>query len=384
MAASYSHKSATSTDNGTVAAVTERKPTPEQLLQQLETEEEHQSRGRLKIFLGYASGVGKSFRMLDEGRRRFERGQDVIIGAIQPKLSREVAQAMSTLEVIPLLQVNGISMMDTAAILHRMPKVCLVDGLAYDNPPDSHHQKRWQDVAQLLDAGISVITSLNLQHIEEKRGQIETITGKQVAETVPLSFIQTADEIVVVDAAPETCMKVSSDGNSSTPSKLSQLQLSELREVALLLTADVIDKQLERYLARHGIEQSWGTQERIMVCLSPLSNFVRMLETGVRNRDRFHGELLAVHMNRPDWSPEQRERVQAAVELAKQSGAETVALDGEDAVDTFLDFARHRGITQIYIGHKGRESLWERAFGSDLDRLIRSAEGIDVRVFPHI
>ena len=162
------------------------------------------------------------------------------------------------------------------------------------------------------------------------------------------------------------------------------MQLSELREVALLLTADVIDKQLERYLARHGIEQSWGTQERIMVCLSPRSNFQRMLETGVRNRDRFHGELIAVHMNRPDWSPEQRQRVQAAVELAKESGTETVELDGEDAVDTFLDFARHRGITQIYIGHKGRESLWERAFGSDLDRLIRSAEGIDVRVFPHI
>jgi len=367
-----------------VPVASERKPTPEQLLQQLETEEEHQSRGRLKIFLGYASGVGKSFRMLDEGRRRFERGQDVIIGAIQPRLSREVAQAMCTLEVIPLLEVNGASMMDTAAILRRIPKVCLVDGLAYDNTPGSPHEKRWQDVEQLLEAGISVITSLNLQHIQEKCCQVEMITGKHVAETVPLSFIQTADEIVVVDAAPESCMNIASDGTSSAPSKLSQLKLSELREVALLLAADVIDKQLERYLERHGIEQTWGTQERIMVCLSPRSNFQRMLETGVRNRDRFHGELIAVHMNRPDWTTEQRERVQVAVDLAKESGAETVALDGEDIVDTLLDFARHRGITQIYVGHKGRESVWERCFGSDLDRLIRSAEGIDVRVFPHM
>jgi len=370
-----------------VAVLTERKPTPEQILQQLETEEEHQSRGRLKIFLGYASGVGKSFRMLDEGRRRFERGQDVIIGACQPNLSRDVAQAMSAIELIPLREVKGSfkcsSMMDTPAILRRAPKVCLVDGLAYDNAPGSPHEKRWQDVEQLLAAGISVITSLNLQHIEEKRAQVETITGKHVAETVPISFIQTADEIVIVDAAPETCMKVSGDGNSTKPAKMSQMQLSELREVALLMTADVVDKQLERYLACHGIEQTWGTQERIMVCLSPVSNFERMLETGIRNRDRFHGELIAAHMNRPDWSPDQRHRVEAAVGLAKGSGAEIVALDGEDAVDTILHFARHRGITQIYVGHKRRESLWERAFGSDLDRLIRSAEGIDVRVFPH-
>lgn len=366
-----------------MAAVSERKPTPEQLLQRLEAEEEHQSRGRLKVFLGYASGVGKSFRMLDEGRRRFERGQDVIIAASQPHLARDVAQAMSALEIIPLCQVNGASMMDTPAILRRLPKVCLVDGLAYDNAPGSPHAKRWQDVAELLDAGISVITSLNIQHIEEKRAQVEAITGKRVTETVPLGFLQTADEIVVVDAAPETCMNVSCEANQTSPPKLSQLQLSELREVALLLAADVIDKQLERYLTRHGIEQTWGTQERIMVCLSPGSNVERMLETGIRNRDRFHGELIAAHMNRTDWSPEQRERVESAVSLARENGAEVVALEGTDSVDTILEFARHRGITQIYVGRKSREGLWERAFGSDLDRLIRSAEGIDVRVFPH-
>lgn len=363
--------------------VSERKPTPDQLLQQLESDEDQTSRGRLKIFLGYASGVGKSFRMLDEGRRRFERGQDVIIAASQPSLSREVARAMSSLEIIPLVNASGSTMMDTAAILRRMPKVCLVDGLAYDNPPGSRHERRWQDVAELLDAGISVITSLNIQHIEEKRDQVEQITGKHVTETVPLSFIQTADEIVVVDAAPESCMKVASADQSSPPAKLSQLRLSELREIALLLAADVVDKQLERYLSRNGIEQSWGTQERILVCLSPGSNFERMIETGARNRDRFHGELIAAHMNRPDWSPEQRQRVESAINLAKQKGGEIVALDGEDAVSTILDFARHRGITQIYVGHKSRESIWERAFGSELDRLIRSAEGMDVRVFPH-
>jgi len=363
-----------------VPVVTERKPTPEQLLQQLETEEEHQARGRLKVFLGYASGVGKSFRMLDEGRRRYERGQDVVVGAIQPRLSKDVMHAISTLEVIPLREVNSVTVMDVATLLRRHPKVCLVDGLAYDNPPGSVHEKRWQDVAQLLDAGISVITSVNLQHIEDKREQVEAITHKHVAQTVPLSFLQTADEIVVVDAPPESCMSVSGDGASA---KLNQLQLSELREIALLLAADVVDKQLERYLARHGIEQLWGTQERILVCLSPNADAARMLASGARNRDRFHGELIAAHLNRPEWTPEQRDRVLVGVELAKQKGAEVIVLDGDDPVDTVVRFARQRGITQIYVGHKGRDKWWERCFGSDVERLIRAADGMDVRVFPH-
>src|SRR5436853_4724928 len=156
------------------------RPSPDQLLAEVELEEARKRRGRLKVFLGYASGVGKSFRMIDEGRRRYERGQDVLVGAMQPDLSRDVQQAISALEVIPLKQVHGKPVMDVPAILERHPGVCLVDGLAYDNPPGSLHEKRWQDVEQLLAAGISVITSVNLQHIEEKRQQIEAITGKHV------------------------------------------------------------------------------------------------------------------------------------------------------------------------------------------------------------
>lgn len=364
-----------------MAATSDKKPTPEQLLDQLVTDEEYQAVARLKIFLGYASGVGKSFKMLDEGRRRHKRGQDVVVGAIQPGLTAELAQCISTLEIIPLKAVDNIQVMDIQAILRRAPKVCLVDGLAYDNPPGSNHAHRWQDVAQLLKNGISVITSVNLQHIEEKRERVEAITGKHVTETVPLSFLQMADEIVVVDAP--TSAFDSTEANPEVKSKLSQHQLSELREIALLLAADVVDKQLESYLAKHGIEQLWGTQERIAVWLSPAVDYTRMLDSGVRNRDRFHGELVAMHMNRPEWSPEQRQTVQDGIAAAKARGAEVIELDGEDAVDTVLRFARQRGITQIYVGHRRRDSWWERAFGSDLDRLIRSADGIDVRVFPH-
>ena len=361
----------------------DRKLTPDQLLRQLEAGEEYQSRGRLKIFLGYASGVGKSFRMLDEGRRRYERGQDVIIGAIQPKLAPDVLHSVSALEIIPLKEVDDIRMMDVATILRRAPKVCLVDGLAYDNPPGSTHEKRWQDVADLLDAGISVITTVNLQHIEEKREQIEAITGKHVSQTVPLSFLQLADEIVVVDAPAESRISFSDDSKQGNSQRLSQMQLSELREIALFLAADVIDKQLERYLLSHGIEQTWGTQERIMVCIAPDSDARRMLDTGARNRDRFHGELIMAHLNRPEWSADQKRVVSEALAIAKEKSAEIVELDGEDVVSAILQFARQRGVTQIFVGHRGRESWWERVFGTDLDRLIRSAEGIDVRVFPH-
>ncbi len=361
-------------------SVTERKPTPEQLLEQVESEETFQARGRLKIFLGYASGVGKSFRMIDEGRRRKERGQDVVVGATQIGLAPDARAALCNLDVIPLRDFGGMSAMDVDAILTRRPKVCLVDGLAYDNPPGSARAKRWQDVEALLNAGISVITSVNLQHIEEKRPQVEAITGKHVDQTVPLSFLNMADEIVVVDAPPASCMKVDS-GKASKP--LTQNQLSELREIALLLAADVVDKQLERYLARHGIQQLWGTQERILVWLTPNDDADRMLASAGRNRDRFHGELIVVTMKGFDRSSEQKRKTEQQLELAKTKRAEIVSISGEDVVESILKLARQRGITQIYVGHKGREKFWERAFGTALDKLIAGAEGIDVRVFPH-
>ncbi|MGH9610921.1 MAG: histidine kinase, partial [Bryobacteraceae bacterium] len=222
--------------------------------ERLEPPEEHAARGRLKIFLGYASGVGKSFRMLDEGRRRRERGQDVVIAALQPKLSEEVRHVIAALEVIPSRTIGGTPVIDVEAILARRPKICLVDGLAHNNPAGSRRSTRWEDVTELLQAGISVIGSVNLQRIEEKSNQVQAITGRQFAETVPLHFLHAADEMVIVDAPA----RVAAEETAAVTGKLTQKQLSELREIALLLAAEIVDKQLERYLARHGIEQLWG------------------------------------------------------------------------------------------------------------------------------
>jgi two-component system sensor histidine kinase KdpD len=357
-----------------------RRRTPEELLQQVQAEEEFERRGRLKVFLGYASGVGKSFRMLDEGRRRKERGQDVVVGAIQPKTSPEIESLLSNLEVIPLRRADGVYVMDTPAILNRHPGACLVDGLAYDNPPGSPHASRWEDVNELLDAGISVITSVNIQHIDDLRERVQRITGKNVTQTVPRSFLNSADEIVVVDAPPEMCIaREGQIGGMSGPEQ----KLSELREIALLLVADVVDRQLEAYLQRNGLPQTFGAQERILVCITPRANATSMIASGRRNADRFHGDLTVAYVRQAEISAGDQEALERNLAIARSAHARIEILDGQDPIETLLNFAHEHGITQIFVGHSTREQWWERFTGTPLDRLIRGATDIDVRVFPH-
>ncbi len=358
-----------------------RRRTPEELLQQVQAEEEFERRGRLKVFLGYASGVGKSFRMLDEGRRRKERGQNVVVGAIQPKTSPEIENLLKKLEVIPLRELDGVYVMDTPAILKRHPSVCLVDGLAYDNPPGSAHATRWEDVNDLLDAGISVITSVNIQHIDDLRERVERITGKTVAQTVPRSFLNSADEIVVVDAPPEMC--IAREGQITGGLQGPQQRLSELREIALLLAADVVDRQLETYLQRNGIAQTFGAQERILVCITPRANATAMIASGRRNADRFHGDLTVAYVRQAEMSAGDQEALERNLAIARAANARIEILDGQDPIETLLSYAHEHGVTQLFVGHSTHEQWWERFTGTPLDRLIRGAKDIDVRVFPH-
>jgi two-component system sensor histidine kinase KdpD len=353
-------------------------------LRRLEAEEAYQSRGRLKIFLGYASGVGKSFRMFDEGRRRHQRGQDVVIGAIQPKTPAEMTEVLKKLELIPLRSADGISYMDVEAILQRHPQVCLVDGLAYDNPPGRPNAHRWQDVEQLLRAGIAVITSVNLQYVEERREEVERViqNGKRVNVTVPETFLRTADEIEIVDAPAEYCMEQAARG-AHIPVVELERRLSQLREIALLLTADVVDQQLEHYVERHGVGQAFGTQERILVCMTPKANGKRMMERARLARDRFHGELFVVHVNQPDLDEEDRAALDRNLDLASQEGARIRTLEGADPIAAILQFAREHRITQIYVGHSPAQGWWSRFRKTAVDRLIEAAEGIDVKLIPH-
>ncbi len=362
----------------------DRRPDPELLLKQIEAPDDQLQHERLKVFLGYASGVGKSFRMLDEGRRRRARGQDVVIGAIQADLPAELEHLVQSMEVIPPKKIGNGEAMDVEAILRRRPQVCLVDGVAYNNPPGSKNPQRWLDVEDLLAAGIVVITSLNLQHIEERREAVERITGKHVTETVPERFLYNANEIILVDVPPELLLERAGQPSATTPALAdTPRRLSALREIALLLAAEVVDHQLEDYLLAHGIEQLWGTHERILVCLTRGANAHAMIASGRRNADRFHGELFAVYIRHDQLSERDESDLQEQLAEAQRVEAQTAALDGYDPIETLMDFARAHRISQIFIGHPSRVHWWDRFLGGPLDQLIRAAEGIDVRVFPH-
>jgi two-component system, OmpR family, sensor histidine kinase KdpD len=360
--------------------MTHRSPDPEELLPQVEAGERYETRGSFKVFLGYTSGVGKSARMLDEARRRKERGEDVVVGATQPVISSEVQELLQKLEVIPLKILDEIQVMDVESILNRLPQVCVVDGLAHHNHPLSYHIERYQDVKELLDAGISILASVNLQYIDEYKEKVEKITGKHVVDVVPLEFLKSAEEIEIVDAPQE--MTFQRPGRIPEQAAAQQQRLAELREMALLLAADIVDRQLEMYMQRHGVEQLWGTQERILVCVKAGVDARQMIESGHRNADRFRGELYVVNIRRGERSSKIESVLEENLRYGRTLGAQVEVLEKEEWTGAVLRFAHEHRITQIFIHHSRNERWSERLFGSGVDRLIQAAEGIDVRVFP--
>ncbi len=354
-----------------------RRKTPDELLREVQGEAPAQ-RGHLKVFLGYASGVGKSFRMLDEARRRRERGQDVVVGGIQSKFPAEVEGLLRRLEIIPLRSSQGATSIDVEAIIRRNPAVCFIDGLAYDNPPGSRNPTRWQDVQDLVNAGIKVIGSINIQYIDELRVQVEAITGKRVEQTVPVSFIKSADEIEIVDAPPEEPLERSPEEQESAERR--QQRLSRLRELALVLAADVVDLQLTAYLNRHGIEQHFSAQERILLCLTPRANATEMLESARIIAERFHAEIIAVYVRQTGLSASDDIAINEKLSLARAAGAKIEILDSEDPAKALLEFARQRGVTQIFIGHS--QQTGSRFRSIPVYKLIRGSRNLDVRIFP--
>jgi two-component system, OmpR family, sensor histidine kinase KdpD len=359
------------------------RPSPERLLLQAQAEENKRWGARLKIFLGYAPGVGKSYRMLDEARRRHERGEDVVVAAIQPQQSDDLQALVQKLELVPPLQTPEGQAIDVEAVVRRSPQVCVIDPLAATNPPGWRNPHRWQDVQELLRNGISVLTSVNLLHIEEYKEKVKAITGKDTAETIPKSILLAADDIVIVDVPTDVCLwrlggKLTSIGISNSQER----QFSELRELALLLTAELVDAQLESYVDTHGIEPVFGTQERFLVCITPDSNALAMIESGKRNKERFQGELFVVCVRRRGRSGEDNPTLEIYLEAARKAGAATEVLESDDPITAIIEFAGQKRITQIFIGHSSHENWRDQFFGDPVLRLIRAAEGIDVRVFP--
>ena len=346
------------------------RPDPEALLRQIEQHEQGKRRAKLKVFFGYASGVGKSYQLLDEARRRRERGEDVVVGATQVKYPPDVQRLVSEAEVIPPLEMGGANTLDLDAILRRHPHVVVIDGLAYENPPWARNRKRWMDIDEILRSGISVITSVNVQYIEELKDEVEAVTGKRARDGIPRRFLDSADDIVVVDSPAEG-------------GQTQELKLSKLREMTLLVAAEVVERQLDAYLRVHGIEQAWGMHERILVCVTPKSNAVTMITSGRRSADRFHGELFVAYVRQPVLPRKDQEVLQRNLSHARAMGAEVAVLEGLDPLEAILAFARSKGITQIFIGHSLHEGGWRRLWSNFVNRLLRSVEGIDVTIFPH-
>jgi two-component system, OmpR family, sensor histidine kinase KdpD len=266
-------------------------------------------------------------------------------------------------------------------LLARHPDVCFIDGLAYDNPPGSRNATRWEDAKELVQAGIKVVASINIQYVSELQEQIETLTGKHITQTVPVSFIKSADEIEIVDAPALESLVRSPLDHSSADRR--QQQMSRLREMALVLAADVVDHQLSKYLESHGIKQHFGAQERILVCITPRSNVQAMFETAQVITQRFHGELYVVHVNRTKITAKDRAAVEDRLTMARAAGAHIEVLEGRDPVNRILEFARAHHVTQLFIGHSQHSKFWSRIQGTPADKLIRNSRGMDVRIFPN-
>lgn len=369
---------------------------PEDALEACRREAGTGARGRLRVYLGMAPGVGKTYAMLHEGRRRKERGADVVIGFVETYNRPKTIEAIGDLEIVRRKKVayRGVTIeeMDTDAILQRAPEIALVDELAHANAPGSKHEKRYQDVEQLLDAGITVLSTVNVQHLESLKDLVEQITGVEVRETIPDKVIDGADEVELIDMAPAALRQRIQHGNVYPPNRAQQVlagffsegNLTALRELALRRTAQEVDRQLERYMLGHGVEKPWPASERVMVCIDDRPISKRLLRRAWRIADAVRAPLVAVTVQSPDWSsrldPERRKRLEAHLRMAEDLGAEVATLQGADVAATLVRYAREHNVDQLVIGHSTKGRWSELLHGSVVRKVLKASTDMDVHV----
>ncbi|HEY2594251.1 MAG TPA: sensor histidine kinase KdpD, partial [Chloroflexota bacterium] len=290
------------------------RPTAEEMLDRVRQEAGAGARGRHRVYLGIAPGVGKTYTALEELLRRKQRGTDVVIGFIESHGRPKTAELAKTLEQVPRKQISYrgvvVEEMDTEAVIARQPAVALVDELAHTNAPGSTHEKRWQDVEELLAAGITVISTVNVQHLESLADIVENITGVHVRERVPDSVIDDADEVELIDMSPHALRQRMKHGNIYPPDRAERAldsffregNLIALRDMALRKMAQVCEQDLEDYMQDHQIDASWSAGERVMVCVDASSQSQNLIRRGWRMANRYRTELLAVFVEAPHWA----------------------------------------------------------------------------------
>jgi two-component system sensor histidine kinase KdpD len=374
--------------------MTDRRPSADALLERIKETE----RARLRIYIGAAPGVGTTYEMLRDAHELRARGLDVVVGLVETYGRKDTDGQVGDLEVIPRrrIEYRGVTLeeMDVDAIIRRHPQLCVVDELAHTNVPGSRHEKRYEDVLEILDAGIHVITAVNIQHLETLNDAVARATGVRVRETVPDTFLHRADEVVNVDVTVEELRSRLREGKIYKPEKVEQAlsnffrkgNLSTLRELALRAVADEVGEKAASYRAREGLEPAL-IPERVMVCMSSNAMAPRVIRTGARIAGRLAARWYAVYVETPREKPGHirpgdAEALQENIRLAESLGATVVRVRAERPSDGLIAFAQREGVTHVIFGQTARnrwELLWR---GSTLDRFLAAVPDAAVQVVP--
>ena len=371
------------------------RPNPDQLLEHVQREETRLKRGKFKIFLGYAAGVGKTFAMLEAAQQLRAEGVDVVAAYVETHKRAETEEMLKGLEIIPRqsIEYRGVSIpeMDLDAVLTRKPQIALVDELAHTNAPGCRHDKRYQDIQELLEMGIGVHTTLNIQHLESLNDVVAQITGVIVRETVPDWVLDEADEIELIDLPPAELRQRLDEGKVYVPDQAARAtrkffrpgNLTALREMALRRTADRVDAQMRAYMQTHAIAGPWPAGERLLVCIGPNPLSERLVRTARRLANRLNAEWFAVYVELPDQtrlSDADHDRITRTLRLAEELGAKSLTLPGNSVAEAILTYAHANNITKIVAGkpiHTGWAALGQR---SVVDQIIHHSGHIDVYV----
>jgi two-component system sensor histidine kinase KdpD len=365
--------------------------TPEQWLE--EVSPVVGSKGILKLFLGYAPGVGKTYGMLSEAIRRRSRGEDVVAGFVETHGRKSIADLAAQLEQIPRKQIEYkgtiFEEMDTDAVLARKPAVVLVDELAHTNIPGSKHRKRYEDVLELVEARMEVLSTMNVQHLESIAPLVGSITGIKVRETVPDWVLEHATEIVMVDLTPEALQSRMRRGDVYHTEKVGQAlknffrrgNLIALRELALRQVAEQVDRSLESYMAQKDIQDLWPVRERLAVCFSSNPSAQYLIARAARMARRMDAELYAVYVDMgQDTADEDQKSLAANVQFAESLGAKIVKLKGKSVSAATAEFVRERHVTQIIFGRSAVEGWRKYLYMTAIHRFLREAPAVDVHI----
>ncbi len=369
------------------------RPDPDALLAVIQKEAARQQRGKLKIFLGMAAGVGKTYAMLEAARQRLAEGQVVVAGYVETHGRPETEALLADLPLIPRQKVqyrdHVFEEMDLDALLAHRPQLTLVDELAHTNIPGGRHRKRYQDVTELLEAGINVYTTLNVQHMESRADTVRQITGITVQETVPDSMLELADEIELIDLPPEALLQRLAEGKVYVPDRAELAaqkffrlgNLNALREMALRLTAEYVDQKLQDYMQAKHITGPWKSGERLMVAVGPGPFSERLIRWTRRMAYSLEASWLAVYVEGAQpLPPEVQAQLDRNLKLARRLGAELVMTTGDKVSEALMRVARQRNVTQIVVGKTLHHSLSEWVRGSLVDQLIRQSGPVDIYV----